>query len=67
MVIPILELGGRPIATLHREHGQLISDATEPTLTGYRITITCACDVTFIRHVTVGEAMVDLAVLARRN
>ena len=22
---------------LHREHGQLVGDATEPTLTGYRV------------------------------
>jgi hypothetical protein len=52
---------------LHRAHGQLVGDATEPTLTGYRVTITCPCGVTFIRHVTAGEAVVDLAALARRN
>lgn len=57
----------RDFIGLHREHGQLVGDATEPTLTGYRVTITCPCGVTLIRHVRAGEAMVDLAVLARRN
>jgi hypothetical protein len=52
---------------LHREHGRLVSGATEPTLTGYRVTITCPCGVVFIRHVTAGEAAIDLAALARRN
>jgi hypothetical protein len=52
---------------LHREHGQLTGDATEPTLTGYRVAIACPCGVTFVRHVTAGEAVVDLAALARRN
>ncbi len=52
---------------LHREHGQLVGDATEPTLTGYRVTITCPCGVVFVRLVTAGEAVVDLAALARRN
>ena len=53
--------------SLHREHGQLVGDATEPTLTGYRVTIACPCGLTFVRHVTAGEAVVDLARLARRN
>jgi len=53
--------------SLHREHGQLVGDATQPTLTGYRVTIECPCGVTFVRHVTAGEAVVDLARLARRN
>ena len=53
--------------SLHREHGQLVGDATQPTLTGYRVTITCPCGVTFVRHVTAGEAVVDLARLTRRN
>ncbi len=26
---------------LHREHGQLVGDATDPVLTGYRVTIEC--------------------------
>ena len=52
---------------LHREHGQFVGDAADPTLTGYRITIECPCGVTFVRHVTVGEAVIDLAMLARRN
>jgi len=52
---------------LHREHGELVGDTTEPTLTGYRVTIECSCGVTFVRHVTAGEAAIDLAMLARRN
>jgi hypothetical protein len=52
---------------LPRPHGQLVGDATEPTLTGYRVTIACPCGKTFVRHVSAGEAMVDLAGLARRN
>ena len=52
---------------LHREHGELVGDTTEPILTGYRVTIECPCGVTFVRHVTAGEAVVDLARLARRN
>jgi hypothetical protein len=51
----------------HREHGQLVGDATEPTLTGYRVTITCPCGEVFVRQVSAGEAAVDLAVLAQRN
>jgi hypothetical protein len=57
----------RDFIGLHREHGQLVGDATEPTLTGYRVTITCPCGVVFVRHVTAGEALVDLSALARRN
>jgi hypothetical protein len=52
---------------LHHEHGQLVGDATEPTLTGYRVTISWPCSVTCVRHVTAGEAVIDLAMLARRN
>ena len=52
---------------LHREHGELVGDTTEPTLTGNRVTIECPCGVTFVRHVTAGEATIDLAMLARRN
>jgi hypothetical protein len=50
---------------LHRAHGQLVGDATEPTLTGYRVTITCPFGVTFVRHVTAEEAVMDLGALAR--
>ena len=46
---------------LHRVHGQLVGDANEPTLTGYRVTIECPCGVTFVRHVTAGEAAIDRA------
>ena len=52
---------------LHRAHGQFVGDATEPTLTGYRVTIACPCGVTLVRHVSAGEAAIDLATLARRN
>lgn len=51
----------------HRPHGQLVGDATEPTLSGYQVTITCPCGVVFMRWVTAGEAAVDLAAPARRN
>ena len=52
---------------LHRAHGQLVGDATEPTLTGYRVNIAFPYGVTFVRHVTAGEAAADLSRLARRN
>ncbi|HET7343487.1 MAG TPA: hypothetical protein VFL90_18625 [Methylomirabilota bacterium] len=52
---------------LHRPHGRLEGNATEPTLTGYRVSIACPCGVTFIRHVSAGEAVIDLAMLARQN
>jgi hypothetical protein len=42
--------------SLHRSHGDLVGDATAPTLTGYRMTITCPCGLTFVRHVTASEA-----------
>ena len=44
----------------HRPHGQLTGDATEPTLTGYRLTIACPCGVVFERWVTPTEADADL-------
>ncbi len=47
----------------HRAHGQL----TEPGLAGYQVWITCPCGVTFRRQVTEGDAVVDLAELARLN
>jgi len=52
---------------LHRSHGQLVGEATGPPLTGDRVTIACACGVAFVRHVTAGAAVVDLAELVRRN
>jgi hypothetical protein len=51
----------------HREHGQLTGDATEPGLAGYQIWIACPCGVTFRRQVTEGDALIDLAELARLN
>jgi hypothetical protein len=52
---------------LHQAHGMLTGDATEPTLTGHRVKIRCPCSATFVRHVTAGEAAIDLAILARRD
>jgi hypothetical protein len=51
----------------HREHGQLTGDATAPGLAGYQVWIICPCGVTFRRQVTEGDALVDLAELARLN
>ncbi len=51
----------------HREHGQLTGDATEPGLAGYQVWIACPCSVTFRRQVTAGDALIDLAELARLN
>jgi len=31
----------------HREHGQLVGDATEPVANGYMLTVACRCGVTF--------------------
>ncbi len=49
----------------HRDHGQLTGDATEPGLAGYQVWIACPCGVTFRRQVTEGDALADLAELAR--
>jgi hypothetical protein len=51
----------------HREHGQLTGDATEPGLAGYQVWIACPCGVTFRRQATEGDALIDLAALARLN
>jgi hypothetical protein len=51
----------------HREHGQPTGDATEPGLAGYQVWIACPCGVTFRRQVTEGDALIDLAELARLN
>jgi hypothetical protein len=52
---------------LHRAHGRPVGDATDPMLTGCRVTIECPSGVTFVRHVTAGEALIDLAGFAQRN
>ena len=46
--------------TLHRGHGSLTADASEPTLNGYRLEIACPCGVTFERWVTEQDAIDDL-------
>jgi hypothetical protein len=48
----------------HRPHGRLEGDTGDLTPNGYRLTVACACGVTF--H-TPQEAARDLAVLARQN
>ena len=51
----------------HRDHGQVMGDATEPLTNGYQVTIACPCGVTFLRWVTPEHAVIDLAALARLN
>jgi hypothetical protein len=51
----------------HCEHGRLVGDATEPTLTGYLVTVACSCGVTFGRWITSQEAAEDLAMLTLLN
>ena len=51
----------------HREHGQLVGDATEPVANGYMLTVACRCGVTFARRVAPLLAAEDLAALARLN
>ena len=46
--------------TLHRGHGSLKADASEPTPNGYRLEIACPCGVTFERWVTQQDAIDDL-------
>ena len=51
----------------HRGGGQLVGDAIEPLPNGYQLTITCPCDVMFVRWVTPEDAAIDFAALARPN
>ena len=51
----------------HRCHGGLRGATGDLTVNGYRLTVTCACGVTFQRWVTPTEAVEDLAVLIRRS
>ena len=57
----------KTFVTYHQPHGQLTGDADEPTPTGYRLWISCACGATFERWVFPGDAEEDLAFLARMN
>lgn len=52
---------------LHRRHGDLHADTSEPAAHGYRLFVTCRCGVTFERWITPEDAAVDLALLARWN
>jgi hypothetical protein len=45
---------------LHRPHGPLTGDATEPTPLGYMVEVSCSCGVVFMRWVTPQEAAVEL-------
>jgi hypothetical protein len=51
----------------HRDHGQLVGDASEPAVNGYMLTIACRCGVTSYRWIAPIDAVVDVAVLARLN
>lgn len=42
----------KAFVTVHRTHGQLVGDATEPLPNGYQVTITCPCRAVLIRWVT---------------
>jgi hypothetical protein len=44
-----------------------LGGATEPTRTGHLFTIRCLCGVVARRYVTLEEAAIDVAALARRN
>lgn len=52
---------------LHRPHGELVGDVTEPTVSGYRVTIACPCGTTFVRHVAAGEPAVDRSMTVVRS
>jgi hypothetical protein len=52
---------------MRRSHGSLKGDTGDLTPNGYRLTVACACGVTFHRWVTPREAAEDLVVLAKRN
>jgi len=52
---------------VHRPHGGMTGDATEPAWNGYLLTVTCPCGVVFERWVTPEEADVDLIGLAALN
>jgi hypothetical protein len=52
---------------MHRPHGRLEGSTGDLTPNGYRLTVACACGVTFHRWVAPQDAAEDLAALARRN
>jgi len=51
----------------HRPHGEMTGDATAPTTNGYRLTVACACGVTFERWVLPQDADADLVGWAALN
>jgi hypothetical protein len=51
----------------HWPHGTITGDAEPPGPNGYRLTVACPCGVVFERWVTLVNAAIDLAALARRN
>jgi hypothetical protein len=53
--------------TLHRPHGELHANASEPTPNIYRLEVTCPCLVVFERWVLPDDAAIDMALLARWN
>ena len=53
--------------SIHRAHGPLTADATEPAWNGYLLTLACSCGVAFGRWVTPKEADADLLRLASLN
>jgi hypothetical protein len=53
--------------SVHRQHGGLTGDATQPVSKGYRLTVACVCGVVFERWVTPEDADVDMLRLATLN
>ena len=51
----------------HRAPGRLVGDASALTPNGYRLSVSCACGVTFERWVTPQDADVDLLLADLRS
>ena len=52
---------------VHRPHGTLTCDATEPAWNGYLLTVACPCGVVFERWVRPEDAGADLLRVASLN
>ena len=50
----------RATVARHRACGTMTGDATEPEPSGYMLTVSCSCGVSFLRWVTVEEAAREL-------